>query len=156
MDLQRRTMRPDPVPRAVLLGGAALLLVTLLTVGSARLSGQGARTPDAPAAQQRALRFEDRPDGGVAVIDGASGDLIETVHGEQGFLRGALRGLARERWRRGLGAEQPFELVARTDGRLTLLDPATGERIDLESFGPDNAGVFARWLTAAATPRPQE
>jgi putative photosynthetic complex assembly protein len=156
MDLQRRTMRPDPVPRAVLLGGAALLLGALLTVGSARLSGQSARAPDAPAAQQRALRFEDRPDGGIAVIDGASGRLIETVHGEQGFLRGALRGLARERMRRGLGPAQPFELVARTDGRLTLLDPATGERIDLESFGPANAGIFARWLTANATPQPQE
>ena len=37
----------------------------------------------------------------------------------------------------------PFELIARADGRLTLLDPATGNRIDLESFGKDNVIEFA-------------
>ena len=38
-------------------------------------------------------------------------------------------------------------LIGRADGRLTLADPATGARIDLEAFGPTNAGVFARLLT---------
>mgnify|MGYP006276983711 CR=1 FL=1 len=51
---------------------------------------------------------------------------------------------------RGQGAEQPFQLIARADGRLTLADPVTGQRIDLESFGPANAGVFARLLLATA------
>ena len=40
----------------------------------------------------------------------------------------------------------PFELHARTDGRLTLIDPATHMRLDLESFGPTNAGLFAQLL----------
>jgi hypothetical protein len=48
---------------------------------------------------------------------------------------------------REIGPQPPFELAARADGRLTLTDPATGARIDLESFGPTNAGVFARLLT---------
>ena len=75
----------------------------------------------------------------VAVIDGLSGARIETVTGEQGVLRGALRGLARERKRRDLGSAQPFVLISHADGRLTLVDPATGQRIDLESFGPAEA-----------------
>jgi putative photosynthetic complex assembly protein len=74
------------------------------------------------------------------------------VQGEQGFLRGALRALSRERRARGLGSEQPFQLVARPDGRLTLIDPVTDQRIDLESFGPTNAGKFASLLEPA--PRP--
>ena len=69
------------------------------------------------------------------------------MHGEQGFLRGALRALARERRMREVGALPPFELAARADGRLTLADTATGARIDLESFGPDQCRVFARLLT---------
>ena len=69
---------------------------------------------------------------------------------ETNIMRGALRALARERKKRGLGPEQPFELIARKDGRLTLHDPATGVRIDLESFGPTNAGVFARLLRTPA------
>jgi len=68
------------------------------------------------------------------------------VQGEAGFLRGSLRALTRERQRRGLGPAIPFELSARADGRLTLHDPATGERLDLESFGPTNAAVYARML----------
>ena len=29
---------------------------------------------------------------------------------------------------------------------LTLDDPATGERVDLDSFGPTNVAEFARFL----------
>ena len=82
-------------------------------------------------------------------VDARPREPVAEIHGEQGFLRGALRALARERRVRGLGSEQPFQLIARTDGRLTLADPATGQRIDLESFGPVNAGAFAVLLGPA-------
>lgn len=137
-----------PVPRGPLLALGALVGVALLATAAVRLAGVEIREPDAPAATVRVLRFADRDDGAIVVLDAASGRTIDTVTGEAGFVRGALRGLARERRRAGIGAEPPFELVGRTDGRLTLLDPATGQRIDLESFGPTNAGAFARWLTA--------
>jgi putative photosynthetic complex assembly protein len=133
-------------PRGPLLALTTLLAAALVAITLARLSGVATRWPDAEAVVVRALRFEDTVDGAVAVIDAKSGARIETVSGEQGFLRGALRGLARERKRRNLGAEQAFELIGRADGRLTLVDPATGQRIDLESFGPTNAAAFARWL----------
>ena len=142
--------QPDTMPRGALLAIAVVLFGSLLAVATVRYSGVEVRSPDAAAVATRALRFEDRPDGSVAVIDPASGAEIERVHGEAGFLRGALRALARERQRRGLGAGPAFELTARADGRLTLADPATGERVDLESFGPTNAGTFARLLTLPA------
>jgi putative photosynthetic complex assembly protein len=119
-------------------------------VTAARLGGWQAAEPDAPTLRLRRLLFRDQPDGGVAVIDAGSGQTLEVVHGEQGFLRGVLRSMARERRRSDLGADAPLELLARADGRLTLLDPLTGRRIDLESFGPTNAGVFARWLEPSA------
>ena len=61
-------------------------------------------------------------------------------------MRGALRAFSRERYARGIGSSQPFDLIARVDGRLTLLDPATGQTVDLESFGPTNAGQFGQFL----------
>ncbi len=67
--------------------------------------------------------------------------------GEQGFLRGTLRALARERKRRGFGPEQPFELIGRTDGRLTLIDPRPASASTSSPSDPTNAGVFARLLT---------
>lgn len=143
---------PSILPRTpiLLLVGAALL--TLVATAAVRVSGVSIHAPDAPAVVTRQLRFEDRPDGSVAVIDARDNSLAARFTGEQGFVRGALRALARERRRAGLGAEQPFELIGRGDGRLTLHDPATGQRLDLESFGPTNAGVFARLL---ASPTPQ-
>lgn len=132
--------------RHAVLAIAVLLVGTVLSVATVRQSGVLIKTPDAPATQTRALRFEDRPDGSVAVIDHARGTELDRVQGEAGFLRGSLRALARERQRRGLGPQEPFQLTARADGRLTLSDPATGERVDLESFGPTNAAVYARLL----------
>ncbi len=138
------------VPRPALMAMGALVLFALLATTWVRLSGVDIRAPDAAVAQERELRFEDRPDGSIAVLDPKSGSTIDTVTGQSGFVRGTLRGLARERKRMGLGAEQPFVLMGRADGRLTLKDPATGRVVDLESFGPLNAGVFARMLVSPA------
>lgn len=143
---------PAPLPRLPMLALAALVLVTLIGVAAVRWSGMSVHTPDAAPVATRLLRFEDGPDGSVAVIDATSGRLLERVQGEQGFLRGSLRALARERRMRDVGAQPPFELAARADGRLTLTDTATGARLDLESFGPTNAAVFARLLTLNKTP----
>lgn len=135
------------LPRGLLIAIGTLVLGSLLAVAAVRLSGVSMREPDAQSVATRLLRFEDRPDGSIAVIDATSGRTLEQLRGEQGFMRGALRALTRERRMRELGPQQPFELAARADGRLTLVDPATGARIDLEAFGPTNAGVFARLLT---------
>lgn len=145
----------ETVPRLAVLALGALLLATLAGVAAVRLSGTEIRQPDAPVVAQRSLRFEDGPDGSVRVIDAASGQAIDNVAGEAGFLRGSLRALVRERKMRGIGSGPAFELLARSDGRLTLNDPATGERLDLESFGPSNAAIYRRWLPAASANVPQ-
>lgn len=136
------------IARGPLLAVGALLLFAVLAAGGVRLSGQSIRAPDAQPSAQRMLKFVDRPDGGVDVIDAGDGRVFDRIGGQAGFLRGALRGLVRERKRMGLGPEAPFALIGRADGRLTLADPATGQVIDLESFGPTNAAVFARLLAA--------
>lgn len=142
MQLSRRVL-----PRLPLFALSLLIVLTLAGTAAVRWTGVSARAPDAPALHARQLRFADRPDGAVAVYDAGDGRLLDTLQGEQGFLRGALRALARERRLRGIGAAPPFELSARADGRLMLADPSTGERLDLEAFGPTNAGVFARLLS---------
>jgi putative photosynthetic complex assembly protein len=126
----------------------AVLATTLTVVAWQRHNSGGVIAQDMPAvAWKQTLRFEDRPNGDVAAIDAASGREVARFQGEQGFVRGSLRALARERAARKLGPEAPFELVGHVDGRVTLRDTATGERINLESFGPTNAAVFSqlRW-----------
>ena len=147
---------PDNFPRWFLLSAGALIAISLASVALVRLTGTG---PDQRRAAEggsadRPLRFEDRPDGSIAVIDGRSGRLVTTIQGEQGFVRGALRALARERKARGLDGQVPFELVVRPDGGLTLTDPVTRQRIDLDAFGPTHMSAFATLLDGRTPPNP--
>ncbi|KQP18237.1 photosynthetic complex assembly protein PuhC [Pseudorhodoferax sp. Leaf267] len=139
------TQRLAPLP---LLAMVVLVLCALAATAAVRLTGLDIRQQaDAAPVAQRALRFADGEDGSLRVIDDRSGQVLDTVEaGTGGFIRSTMRGLVRERKRQGIGPAMPFELIARADGRLTLIDPATQRRIDLESFGPVNAAVFARLL----------
>lgn len=139
--------RADTFPRWVLWATAGLLIFTLGAVALVRITGNGPDQLLEATTAERLLRFEDTPNGSVAVIDGLTGQLLTTISGEQGFFRGALRALTRDRIARKIGPEQPFKLISRTDGRLTLFDPMSGQRIDLDSFGPTNAAVFVPFLT---------
>jgi putative photosynthetic complex assembly protein len=140
--------RDNPLPTGPILGAGVLVAFALAAVLAVRLGGFGAsQADDAAAIATRELRFADQADGSIAVYDAQTRRQIDVVlPGTSGFLRGTLRGLARERRRSDIGQEPPFQLVARADGRLTLIDPATGRRIDLESFGPANTDAFARYL----------
>jgi putative photosynthetic complex assembly protein len=125
---------------------ALLLIGTFVTIGVSRLQGNTQEVTAEPARKIRQLRFVDQPGGAVAAIDVTSGQLVQRYEGEQGFLRGTLRAMARQRKLNGVGPAEPFELILHADGRLTLHDPATGTKIALESFGSRNIGVFAQLL----------
>ena len=139
------------VPRGPLLAIAALLAFTLVAVGTSHWL-RGAASPSAPTAAvvaQRLLQFTDRADGGITVRQVPEGTLVRDVPpGGEPFLRGALRALVRERRSQGQGAALPFQLMAHADGRLTLVDTATQQRLDLASFGPTQAAAFAQLLPA--------
>lgn len=139
---------PDSFPRGPLYAIGAILALTVIAVSVVRVGELGSSfVSTAPSHDELALRFEDRTDGSIAIIDARKSETIENIApGTNGFLRGALRGLARERKRMGTGAETPFMLTARSDGRLTLDDPVTKRQIDLKSFGPTNANVFEQLL----------
>ena len=140
--------------RSNLLAGLPVLvvggMVALALVGAMVGGGHDAAPEHGPAVAARDLRFEDRADGAVLIYDAASKTPFEVVQGEAGFLRGTLRGLARTRHSEGLDDSVPFHLAAWPDGRLTLDDPATGRRLDLEAFGGTNEAVFARLLPGLA------
>lgn len=137
-------------PRGALIGAAALIGFAFISAGAARVGIVG--TSSAPAAEAvatRELRFADRADGAVVVHEAWSGRVIEVLApGSNGFIRGTLRGLARERRQHEVGSEPPFRLTQWADGRLSLEDTGTGRRVDLEAFGPTNVQAFGRLLAA--------
>lgn len=135
----RSVQLPKPFALAVVIG----LIALIAFVADYVQSGKMVREIDASPVISKQLRFEDRADGSIAVISATDGGVVKVIQGEAGFVRGILRAMARERRLKEVNQLIPFDLIARADGRLTLLDPATGNRIDLESFGKDNAIEFA-------------
>ena len=145
------------LPRAALAGAGLLVGVAVFSAVGARVTGIGTtRMPEAASVATVELRFLDRGDGAVVVQDSA-GRVIEVLPpGTNGFARGVLRGLARERRQHHLDSGPTFRLVRWADGRLSLEDPATGRHVNLEAFGPTNARVFADLLVSAQTLNTEE
>lgn len=129
--------------------GGTMIAATLAGVLAAGGFDQPQDRPAGGPVSTRDLRFEDRSDGGVAILDARAGTVVSVIApGEGGFVRATLRGFARERKREDIGRETPFRLTVWGDGRLTLEDPATGRFVDLGAFGQTQVATFARLITA--------
>lgn len=131
-----------------------MVLGTLIVVaGTLALASLGHRAPVNPAmtgqlpSATRDIRFADRADGAVLVTDARTGAVIETVQpGTEGFVRGAMRGLVRQRRIADIGPDLPFRLSVWPDGRVTLQDTANGNTMELHAFGRTNAEAFLKLL----------
>ncbi len=145
-----------PFPLAPLLGAGVLIAMTVALAAGPRL---GYLPPIDTAARERAahhvavvearsLRFTDRADGALVIDDTGRGTTAAVLpHGvNNGFIRGVLRGMARDRKLRDVGPAAPFVLTLYADDALTLSDPATGRAVELGSFGPTNRQSFADLL----------
>lgn len=147
-------------PKGAGWGAAALIGFILLATASVRLGwlpqvadpAVARAEADARPIAARDLHFRDRADGAVVVTDlaGAVVAVIDPIS-EQGFVRGLMRGLARERRLHEAPTTTPFRLQSWSNNSLTLTDLATGREIELGSFGPTNRAAFAVMLPPQAT-----
>jgi putative photosynthetic complex assembly protein len=146
-------MHDRPFPRGVLIAVASLIGFTILAIAIARLSGYDpSQAPVSPEVAVRDLRFVEVGEGNIAVYDDATGELLETLPPESdGFIRGVLRTLIRERRMHGVDPDGPYRLSLRENGRFTLDDPTTDFFIDLRAFGPTNEAAVGRFLSASPT-----
>jgi putative photosynthetic complex assembly protein len=142
-------------PKEALWGASALVFIALAGTVAVRagylpeIANPQAMRAEANVTRlaQRDLMFADRGDGAVVVTE-VSGAPVATImpNSEQGFVRGLMRGLARERRLKEAPREAPFRLELWSDNGLTLTDLATGRQIELGSFGPTNRAAFAVML----------
>lgn len=139
------------VPRAALFGAAALMLATIALAAGSRRAHLAEPPPHvSPALESATLTFEDKPDGTLAVLDASTRREVTRVAPQtNGFIRGVLRGMFRQRKLESIDRSAEFLLAREASGRLTLTDPASGRKVDLDSFGPTNSEAFAAILVAA-------
>lgn len=151
--------RSDSLPRGTLIIAGALVAFALTATTIVRVAdvppvaspaSMREQTGVAPV-RSRDLRFTDRADGAVVIVDTGANRIASVIEagGETGFIRGVMRGLARERRMRGIGNGPPFRLTLWRDGELTLVDTATGRDIQLDAFGATNRAAFAALLPEA-------
>ena len=152
----------DMLPRGTLIIAGALVAFALTAASIVRIFHiPPAASPElmrqaehvAPV-KSRTLRFVDRADGAVVIEDVGNGGVASIIApGQQtGFIRGVMRGLARERRSHGIGNGPPFTLTLWKDGELSLTDTATKRTIELTAFGTTNRASFAVLLDPAKTP----
>jgi putative photosynthetic complex assembly protein len=139
-----------PFPRGALVAACLMIVLSLTAATLARTTGIGRDEPVLAAAQTtRTVQFADRADGAVVVTDATNGrEVAVLAPGTNGFVRGVMRGLARNRRLAGIGDVPPFQIIQRVDGRLDLVDPSTGRDIALEAFGHTQVEAFAMLLNA--------
>jgi len=141
---QKEADAPVWFPRGALFGAAALVMFSLSVVAIERMTVAGEEASAMPElSDTRALRFFDQ-DGEVVVLDNRTEQTVARFgSGTNGFARGLLRGLARDRRLREADLSAPFELGFNAENRLTLRDPETRTDIVLDAFGSTNRNVFS-------------
>ena len=141
--------RPDDFspPKAFLIGAAAMAVIALAVSFVGRASDVGTfRMADSPTVESRLLTILSASVGSATVKDAVTGELLRvTTPGiEEGFVWGAVNGLSYGRKQMGAPDDAPYELARRADGRITLTDLMTGQKVFLDIFGYGNAAAFAR------------
>ena len=153
----------DMLPRGTLVIAGALVLFAFTATATVRIAGiPPSASPEAlraanniPMITSRNLRFADRADGAVVIEDTDRRVIAKVIEPgqETGFIRGVMRGLARERRMLGVGPQPPFKLALWGDGQLSLTDSATGRSIELTAFGSANRADFLTLLPDAPQPK---
>ena len=139
----------QPFPRGALISAAALIALSVAVTAVVRI--QRIQAPALPSAEAGMtptrmidLQFADSADGGVSIRNYANGrEVSHLAPDSNGFIRGVMRGLVRERKMRHIGSAPPFRLAQWPDRHMTLTDSATGAQIDLDAFGDINRDAFS-------------
>jgi putative photosynthetic complex assembly protein len=160
MNAARAQGRVDRLPHRTLILAAVTVAFAVTATAAVRIANvPPSASPAAMRAAERVapvasreLRFLDRADGAVVIRDARTGGIASVISPgqETGFIRGVMRGLARERRQHGVGAAVPFTLTAWRDGELSLTDQATGRSIEMTAFGTANRAAFAALLDTGA------
>jgi putative photosynthetic complex assembly protein len=136
----------DTIPRGLLRGMLALVLVSLALVTYGVATGRPLEGVPEPAAvvAERGIRLIGGDAQAVRVLAADGTPIADLAHG--GFVTVVQNGLMTQRRRHGIDPALPVRLVRYANGRFAVEDPLTGWSVELYAFGADNEAAFARLL----------
>lgn len=137
---------PETIPKGLLRGMLALVVVALLLTTYAVLTDRPHEGVPAPA-EAKAERMIVLRGGGAQAVTVLNPDgtvLMDLPHG--GFITVVQNALAFNRRKHDVDLALPVRLVEYANGRLAIEDPATGWSVELYAFGADNEAAFRKLL----------
>lgn len=144
---KHRTDEITGIHKAPLFGALAVVVFALVLVIGAVLTKEETVNAGDVAIEERSLFFLDANNGVVAVYDAASREKLGSFSkGEGAFVRISMRSLMRQRVLKEVDLNLPFKLIKTAKGDLKITDPASGEAIRVNAFGPLAIESFARFL----------
>ena len=143
-----RIHEKEVIPIRLVQAVGALLLVTLLMVGYAKLSNMPLiGTPkEASVVNEITLEFVKQGNGSVSIYDNKGQEIINSRSGPYGFIVVVYNGFMSERKKKKINTNDPLKLVQYEDGRLTIIDDSSSWDMHLNSFGAMNAAVFKKLM----------
>ena len=151
----------EQLPRFAMIGAAGCVIITLLLTGAVSLGiidkpetmAERRTEQSITVLAQRDLQFLDQKDGSVLIRDVALDTTAATITpgSQSGFIRGVMRGLARDRHLRHMTSVQPFRLTLWSNQNLSLTDLETSRTIELNGFGDTNRAAFRALLDGSPT-----
>ena len=143
-----RIHEKEVIPIRLVQAVGALLLVTLLMVGYAKLSNMPLiGTPkEASVVNEITLEFVKQGNGSVSIYDNKGQEIINSRSGPYGFIVVVYNGFMSERKKKKINTNDPLKLVQYEDGRLTIVDDSSSWDMHLNSFGAMNAAVFKKLM----------
>ncbi|MDJ0614925.1 MAG: photosynthetic complex assembly protein PuhC [Rhizobiaceae bacterium] len=125
---------------------AVVILALLLVIGSVISDGPVAKNLG-ESIEERSLYILDEQNGELAVYDARTKQSLgRFLRGEGAFVRISMRSLVRMRRLKEIDLNLPFKLVKSENGDLRITDPASGEDIRVNAFGPIAIESFAKFL----------
>lgn len=126
--------------------GVVLFSLTLVTVAVVTDSGRVERQIGNPVAE-RSITFRNESAGVVSVLDAETRETIGKFGiGEGAFVRMSVRSMTLNRTSKRVRHDLPYRLVQTSEGRLSIVDPATGHFIKLNAFGSVAMSSFSKFL----------
>ena len=134
----------EVIPIRLIQAVGALLLVTLLMVGYAKLSNMPliGKPKDVAVVNETTLEFVKQGNGSVSIYDNKGQEIINSRTGPYGFIVVVYNGFMSERKKKKINTNDSLKLVQYEDGRLTIFDDSSSWDMHLNSFGAMNAEVF--------------
>ena len=117
---------------------ASVICLALVFAIVGRYTGIGAdRVVNGAAVATHQVTIIVKPDDSIELASFETKQLVAGFDaGRGGFLRGALRAFGLKRNQMNIDPAAPYNVTRWESGRVSLIDPQTGQFIPVDSFGP--------------------